>query len=704
MMCPSLRPSGTLIQRVLGILFVTASISASGSQGDSFFDLDLKEVLNLEITSVSKKPQTISRAAAAVFVITSDDIRRSGATSIPDVLRMAPGIQVGQISNNSWAISARGMDGRFTNKLLVLIDGRSVYTPTFSGVYWDVQDAVLADIERIEVIRGPGAALWGANAVNGVINIITKSAAATQGGMIEAAAGTTEKFAASARYGGKLGDIGHWRVYAKGFDRDGSTVESTGASGNDSWQQQRAGFRTDFAITPRDAVTLQGDYYDGRSGESARLNSLSPPYNMLTGTSQKVSGGNLLGRWQRDVSATDSFTFQGYFDHTERDWPAHLSEVRNTYDIDFQYRTNRFAGHDLVMGAGYRVSEDRMEASNRGVPANTLSFVTVSPSSARRSLYSLFIQDDITLFPRELVLTLGTKLEHNDYTGYEHQPNARLLWTPSETSTFWWSVARAVRTPSRSDASGYVNQAVLQPGALGNPTPRPLLLAGGGQVGSETVVAYEAGWKQQVLATLSLDLALFHNEYKDLRTAVFGSAVCQPSGLPVSAGCLFLPGQTSILYPFGVGNRASGYSNGMELSVDWRARPDLRFQLAWSELRMGIKEEGTSFTTDSEESAPRHQVGLRTAWNPRTDTDVDVWFRRVGALGRLGTDTQGTVSIPAYNEADMRIAWRPGTGVELALVGRNLLHKRHKEFSSELLDVQNMLIERSVFAQLKWKF
>ena len=704
MMHLSQRPNGTLSRLALSIFLVLGSVSASGTEGDSFFDLDLKEVLNLEITSVSKKPQTVSRAAAAVFVITSDDIRRSGATSIPDVLRMAPGVQVGQISNNSWAISARGMDGRFTNKLLVLIDGRSVYTPTFSGVYWDVQDTVLSDIERIEVIRGPGASLWGANAVNGVINIITKSAAATQGGMIEAAAGTTDKLAASARYGGKLGDVGHWRVYAKGFDRNGSTVESTGAQGNDSWQQQRAGFRADFAASSRDAVTIQGDYYDGWSGESSRLNSLTPPYNRLIGTTQKVSGGNLLGRWQRDLSASESFTLQGYFDHTERDWPAHLNEVRNTYDVDFQYRTKRFTGHDLVMGAGYRVSEDSMEASNRGVPANTLSFVTVSPSAARRTLYSVFIQDDITLFPQELVLTLGTKLEHNDYTGYEHQPNARLLWTPSETSTFWWSVARAVRTPSRTDTGGFVNQAVLQPGAQGNPTPRPLLLAGGGQVGSETVVAYEAGWKQQVLPTLSLDLALFHNEYKDLRTAVFGPAVCQPSGLPVSAGCLFLPGQTSILYPFGAGNRARGYSNGMELSVDWRVRPDLRFQLAWSELRMGMREEGTSFTTDREESAPKHQAGLRMAWNPRSDIDVDVWLRRVGALGDLGDDAQGAVSIPAYNEADMRVAWRPGTGVELALVGRNLLHKQHKEFTSELLDVQHMLIERSLFAQLKWKF
>jgi iron complex outermembrane receptor protein len=700
-MRPNQRPHGTLSKLALGVLFALGSLSAAGSEDDPFFDLDLKEVLNLEITSVSKKPQTVSRAAAAVFVITGEDIRRSGATSIPDALRMAPGIQVGQVSNNTWGISARGMDGRFTNKLLVLIDGRSVYTPTFSGVYWDVQDTVLADIERIEVIRGPGAALWGANAVNGVINIITKSAAATQGGMIEAAAGTTEKLSASARYGGKLGDIGHWRVYAKGFDRDGSTIEASGANGNDTWKQQRAGFRTDFAPSSRDAVTIQGDYYDGRSGESARINSLTAPYNTLIATTQKVSGGNLLGRWQRDLSATDSFTLQGYFDHTERDWPAHLSEVRNTYDVDFQYRTKRFSGHDLVIGAGYRVTNDKMEASFRGIPANTLQYATFSPSAAQRTLYSVFAQDDITLLPQTLILTLGAKLEHNDYTGYEQQPNARLLWTPSENSTFWGSVARAVRTPSRFDAGGRVNIAVHGPGTSDNPSPLPAQVLASGDIDSESVIAYELGWKQKVLPTLSFDLALFHNDYKNLRTARFGTAVCQPSGLPVSGGCFFLPGQTSILQPTTTGNQARGYSNGLELALDWRARPDLRFQLAWTELRMGMREEGSAFTTESEGSAPKHQLGVRMAWNPRTDMDVDFWFRRVDALPDRGI---GVTPVPAYNEADMRLAWRPTKGVELALVGRNLLHKRHMEYTSELSDLQQMLISRSLFGQVNWRF
>ena len=456
--CPS-RALGIAV----GLVVASGSPSSSAGSEDPFFDLDLKEVLNLEITSVSRKPQTVSQAAAAVFVITADDIRRSGATTIADVLRMAPGIQVAQISSDAWAVSARGMDGRFTNKLLVLMDGRSVYTPTFSGVYWDVQDTVLADIERIEVVRGPGASLWGANAVNGVINIITKGAAATQGWMATAGAGDEEKGFATLRYGGRLGEIGNWRAYAKGLERDGSTIATSGAPGDDDWHQYRAGFRSDFSVGARDAFTVQGDYYDGHSGESSVLNTLQPPFNRLLGTTQKLSGWNLLARWQREMSASDSFTLQAYVDHTRRDWPARLKDERDTYDLDFQYRTRRLEGHDLVMGAGYRLSRDNLPPSFSGVPADTIPFAFFSPTSASRELISAFIQDDITVAADKLVLTLGSKFEHNDDTGLEIQPNARVLWRPIETATVWGSVARAVRTPSRADSGGVINLTVVPP-------------------------------------------------------------------------------------------------------------------------------------------------------------------------------------------------------------------------------------------------
>lgn len=687
----------------IGLLLASAGQASAAGSEDPFFDLDLREVLNLEVTSVSKKPQTVSQAAAAVFVITADDIRRSGATTIPDVLRMAPGIQVAQISANVWAVSARAMDGRFTNKLLLVMDGRSVYTPTFSGVYWDVQDTVLADIERIEVIRGPGASLWGANAVNGVINIITKAAAATQGGMLIAGAGDEERGFGSLRYGGRLGEIGNWRAYAKGFQRDGSTIAAGGAPGDDDWNQYRVGFRSDFAIGARDAFTVQGDYYDGHSGETSVLNSVQAPFNRLLGTTQKVSGWNLLARWQREVSASDSFTLQAYVDHSRRDWPAHVKDERETYDLDFQYRTRRFEGHDLVMGAGYRLSRDDLPPSSSGVPADTLPFALFSPISASREMFSVFVQDDITVVPDQVVLTLGSKFEYNEDTGLKIQPNVRMLWRPSESTTVWGSVARAVRTPSRVDSGGELNLTVVPPASPRNPSPLPTVVQAPFDVDSENLIAYEAGWRQQLAQSASLDLALFYNQYDKLRTGRFEAPICRPSGLPVASGCLFLPGQTHLLQVAPMGNEAKGRSYGAELAADWRLRRDLRLQLSLTRASTAIEEQGEAFSTDTGESFAKILGSLRLAWNPRPDADVDLWLRYNDGLPEV-TAGIGAPAIPRYTELDVRVAWRPVPNLEVSIVGRNLLNDRHEEFPSELLDVPLMQIERSVYGQINWKF
>lgn len=665
---------------------------------DPLFDLNLAEVLDLEITSVSKKPQTVSKAAAAIHVITADDIRRSGASSIPEALRMAPGIQVAQISSSTWAISARGLDGRFTNKLLVLMDGRSVYSPTFSGVYWDVQDTVIADIERIEVIRGPGAALWGANAVNGVINIITKAAAATQGGLVSLRSGSEEQGSAVLRVGGTFGDLGHWRVYGKAFDRD-ATVTTAGSQAGDGWRQQRVGFRTDLVPTGADAVTVQGDYYRGRAGELSNLNYLTAPYNSTLRTAQDMDGGNLLVRWQREVSSTDSFTVQGYIDHTQRDWPLHLQERRATYDLDFQYRSRHIQGHDLVAGAAYRRSSDTFKPAMQGMPPGALTYSTVTPLAADHRLFSAFIQDDMTLLPERLVLTLGGKLEHNDYTGTDFLPNVRLLLTPGESTSLWTSVAKAVRTPSRVDAGGSVNFVVLPPTiATGL---RPVLFQGGGVGDSERVVAYEAGIKHRFSTTLNADLSLFYNDYNALRSATNLPLSCLAAGVPLAMPfpCLVTPG-SYILQFSQAGNRAKGWSHGAELSVDWRPTKTLRFQGALTQYRMTIREPDDTFSTDRERSAPDMQGSLRMAWNPRSDLDVDLWLRRVGRLG----DTGYGFSIPGYTELDARLAWRPARNTEVALVGRNLLHKSHAEFKSELQDIPLLQIQRALAVQLDWKF
>ncbi len=668
---------------------------AGEAADDPLFDLNLTEVLNLEITSVSKKPQTVSQAAAAVFVITAEDIRRSGAKAIPDLLRMVPGVQVGQISANAWAVSSRGMDGRFTNKLLVLMDGRSVYSPTFSGVYWDVQDTLIEDIERIEVIRGPGATLWGANAVNGVINIISKSAASTQGGLLVARAGDEERGGAL-RWGGSLGDLGHWRVYGKGFAREEAVAEATGHGAGDSWRQARAGFRADLTPTGHDAVTVQGDYYRGRSGELSNLNFLTPPYNAVAETDPKVEGGNLTMRWQREVSASDSFTLQAYVDYTRRDWPVHFDERRTTYDVDFQYRSRRLAGHDLVAGLAYRYSADSLRPSARGIPTASLPYADIYPSSAGRKLLSAFLQDDIALLPETLILTLGAKVERNDYTGVEFQPNARLLWTPAESTSLWASVARAVRTPSRIDRGGEFKLQVVAPSVT---MPRPALIQGSGTVDSESLIAYEAGVKHRFSRTLSADLSIYYNEYDKLRTGRFLRPVCMPSGAALPF-CLLLPGQTYILQSSLAANEAKAWSHGIELALDWRPLASLRFQAALSQQSMTVQEKEHAFSTDREESAPEMQGSLRATWSPQRAVDVDFWLRRVGRLADVGSG----VAIPAYTELDARLAWRPRKDVELALVGRNLLHKRHAEFRSESLDIPQLQVERAVAAQVVWKF
>jgi iron complex outermembrane receptor protein len=681
-----------LDRRVYGFALALAACAASApgygeEPADEFFDLSLGELLTLEITSVSRKAEPISHAAAAVFVITRDDLRRSGVTTIPEALRMVPGVQVARIDANKWAITARGFNGRFANKLLVLMDGRSVYTPLFAGVYWDVQDTLLEDIERIEVIRGPGATLWGSNAVNGVINIITRSAADTQGLLLSAGAGDEERGFAGGRYGGALGEHGHYRVYAKAFERDASVDADSGRDNGDDWGAARTGFRMDLVPGERDTLTVQGDYYQGRSGETVEVSSLEPPYLHTADRDQDLSGFDVLAHWQRALSGTDDLGLQVYYDHTDRDW-ALLGEERDTVDLELQYRTQRFEGHDLILGLGYRRTSDDLSPS-----------FSASTDREERSdeLFSAFVQDDIELSPERFTLTVGTKLEHNDYTGFEYQPNLRMLWTPDRRRTWWASVARAVRTPSRADHDANLALVVAPPGAPGNPTPVPQVvrIIADEDTDSEVLMAYEAGFKWQAGRGLNVDLAVFYNDYDALRSSHIGNPVCEPAGTP--PGCFFAaPPPTNLLIPVALGDRASGTSHGLELAADWRPHPKWRLQAAYSYLEMDLEADTGFFAADSEDIAPSHQLSLRSWLNPRADTDLDLWLRYVDEL-----DGFGTQSIDAYWELDARAAWRPRKGLELAVVGQNLLEDRHAEFVSELGDVPLSEVERSVYVQVR---
>jgi iron complex outermembrane recepter protein len=700
--------------RALCLLFLGLTPGAA-LPADEFLDLDLREMLDLEITTASRKPQSVSEAAAAVYVLTADDIRRSPARTLPDLLRTVPGLQVASITSSSWAVSARGLNGRFSNKLLVLIDGRSVYSPTFSGVYWDVQDTALEDIERIEVVRGPGGTLWGANAFHGVINIITKSAASALGTSVTLGAGAEQRLTAGIRHGAALGSTGHYRLYMKGFSRGASLLSTTGMSARDDWRGGSVGARADFNPDEANAYTLQGDYYRGEAGEPTIVNVVRAPYRIYNPTETHFDGANLLGRWQRQTNGADSFTLQGFLDYTHRNWPARIAEKRLTYDLDFQYHLRALPRQDVILGFSARGSDDRIACALRGVPADSQQLVQRQADGDTQYQYSLFAQNDISLRPDMLILTLGGKFERFDDTGAEFSPNVRLLWTPAPAWSVWAAASKAVRTPSRVDRRGQVVVGVEQPDGFANPQPEvfagfnqfasplPVLLQQGmGQVGSERVIAYELGLKHRMSETMSVDVAGFYNDYSHLRTLQVLPLLCAPSGGVVPACLRQPPGTvTYLIENTAVGNGGHGYGRGAELAVNWLPASSLRLRGALSLFKSSTIADNANgeFETDRDTGSPRSQWSLTTYWNPRADTEMTLGLRRVGQVApALG------INLPGYTELDARFAWRPRANIELAIHGRNLLHAQHQEYASELQEVALTSVQRSVFGQLSLRF
>ncbi len=677
-----------------GLSCLMASTFANAQ--DRFLDLDLKDVLELEITSVSKKPQTVSKAAAAVFIITGDDIRRMGVQTLPDALRMAPGIEVAQISASAWAVTARGLNGRFANKLLVLVDGRTVFSPVFSGVFWDVQDTVLADIERIEVIRGPGGATWGANALHGVVNIITKSAAASQGGLLEVRSGTAERGTLSMRHGGKLEDLGHWRLYAKGFDREALTLQATGQPGFDPWRQQRLGGRADLNPSTTDAVTVQGEIYQGQHGDSAVLSQPgSATFFNTTAITQAVSGGHLLLRWQRELQGSNSLTLQSYLDQTVRDWPAHMWHRVNTFDADLQYRHRAIAGHDLVLGASYRRTQDTALPSTTGIAADTLKMVDIYQTKLTTETRSLVAQDDITLLAKKLVLTLGARLEQAGDEPSTVAPNARLLWTPTEDHSIWAMAGSANRTPSRTDNGG-LGRALLPASYLlnGSTLAFPAFLQFSGDRDLKMRAAYELGWKQRWAPGLTTDLSAYVNDYSQSSYAAVMLGLCRTNQGTVAASC-FYPDPNSNVPKY---NYVTGNIQGLEIAADWQASRQHRLQANLTRFAMKIV--STTFDIYAPDRSPNWSGSLRWAYNPSDSTELDISLRQVGRLNNIAFG-QG---VPGYRQMDLRWAWRASPTTQWELVGRNLLGGKHLEFISETGATASSLIGASLNLGLRLQF
>ena len=609
---------------------------------DDLKKLSVDQLLDMVVTSVSKRPERLLDVASAIQVITGDDISRAGATSIPEALRLASNLEVAQVDSRQWAVTARGFDDLFADKMLVLMDGRSVYTPLYGGVYWDVQDTLLQDIDQIEVISGPGATQWGANAVNGVINITTKSAKDTQGGLLFAGGGTELTEVAGGRYGGTLAPGVYYRVYAKYTDR-GNSFEPGGQNANDAWRIGQTGFRVDWNAAQGNVLTFQGDAYDATMGQVG-------PDNI------RANGGNLIGRWSDQVSETSDFKLQVYYDQTHRRIPGSFTQDVDTYDTDFQFHTLLAGTNDVVCGFGYRSQDDYI--------ANFSPAQAFLPPDLGQNLLNGFAQDDIALVPDRWHLIAGSKIEHNDYTAFEFEPSGRIAWTPDRTQTVWTAVSRAVRTPDRSDVDLY---------APANP---PYTFAGGPNVVSEKLIAYELGYRIQVDPRLAVSISTFYNDYNDLRSL---EPLNPPKPFPVvrSSGLV-------------------GQSAGAELAADWRVTPAWRLRAGYTDQRASSEPQpGTPDRSASRSIShdPNQQLSLHSLWDITAKWEFDADFRAIGPIG--------SQSVPGYAELNLRLGWRPITGWEFSIDGQNLLHRQHAEFNTPGTRRE---IPRSVYADTSWHF
>ena len=613
--------------------------------------LSIEDLANIEVSSVSKAAEPLSDAAAAVYVITRDDILRSGATSLVDILRLAPNLQVAQISASNFDISARGFNGPAASKLLVLIDGRSVYSPFHSGVFWDVQDVLPDDIERIEVISGPGATLWGANAVNGVINIITRKSGATPGGVLDVGGGNLEQ-RASLQYGGKISDELSYRAYVESFYRD-NDVTATGANAKDAWNKTQGGFRVDWTPST-DLITLQGDFYGGSEHE-------------FTGAPRSMSGDNVLARWTHQLDDGSALQIQAYYDYTDFSIPGSSSDYLNTYDLDIQHSFSWGTRQSIVWGGGYRVQKDDFPT----VPVNGENLF-LSPQKRTLDLANIFVQDSISL-TETLKLILGTKFEYDPYTGLEPLPSARLSWKITDTNLLWAAVSRAVRAPSRLDRDLFVD--------IG-----PFAVIKGGDFQPEKLIAYELGYRAEPLSNASLSISTFYNVYNDLRSAEFS-----PGGnLPI----VFL-------------NRMLGDTYGVEFWGNYRINSWWSLAAGANWLHKNLRYESGSTSAFAcrcgmalAGNDPTYQVSLRSTMDLARDWVLNLDLRKIGPLHDPAS--------PTYTELDTRIGWTVSPALEISLTGSNLIHSKHLEFGTTAAPLQlgstGVEIGRSFFIDTKWRF
>jgi iron complex outermembrane receptor protein len=631
--------------------------------------------MNTQVTSVSKKEQSLSRTASAIFVITADAIRRSGATNIPDLLRMVPGVDVAQIDANTWAVSIRGLNGRFSNELLVLVDGHNVYTPTFGGVFWDVLDLPLEDIARIEVIRGPGGTIWGANAVNGVINIITRTAAETRGGMVVAGGGNLDQGFATVQYGGRLGKSTDYRVYTKYFNQD-HMPGLTGQDGADGWNVLRGGFRTDSNLSAKDKLMVRGDVYTGEEGNpDSLLLSVTSPAQQDVNLAVPLSGGFLQSVWDHAFSDRSDTTLRISFDRYKRD--DVLMERRKTFDVEFQHHFAWGSRQDIVWGANYSVTDSDTHGD--------LSF-SLNPADVNMQMFSLFIQDEIALVPDALCLTVGARLDHNYYTGFDIFPGAQISWTLNRRQMLWAAISQANRTPAETDTGSRVNFAGF-PGPSGTPTLAALV--GNPHFDNETLTAYQTGWRTAVREDLSLDLAVYYDAYHSQETIE-----------PAAPFFETTPAPPHLVLPVTYENLMHGEAHGFEIAANWKAtgRWTLSPGYAFEQIHMHLDptSQDTSSVLDAEGNSPVHSAQLRSHFDLAHGVgwDASTYF----------VDRLGSGQIASYTRLDTGLTWHWTERLGMSLVGQNLVKDRHLEFVDDSGSVRSTLIKRSAYAKFTWQF
>jgi iron complex outermembrane receptor protein len=661
-------------QRGLTALALAACLRGPGWGQNSIDDLtkaSLEELANIQVVSVANKEQPLSKAGAAVFVITQEDIRRSGMMNIPDLLRMAPGVEVARLDANSWAISIRGFNDLLSNKVLVLIDGRSVYSEIFSGVFWDQQNVPLEDIGRIEVIRGPGGTAWGANAVNGVINIITKSSKDTQGGLLAAQTGSAENLGGLLQYGGKLGGQGAYRVFGNEFNVEPALL-APGVQGADGWHGSQGGFRTDWNLTARDTLSVQGSIFQTGEGQTATAviaNQL--PLTQTFNGLLTVDGGDALGQYDHAFLNGSDLTLLMSFDRVHRNDAGETIEQKS--DAEMRYRFNIGSRNELVAGAGYRLTTDSLTDILRGY---------FQPDHRDDSLSSMFLQDEIEL-TRNLALTLGSKLEHNAFTGFEYEPSAQLVWTPKDRQSVWISVARAIRQPSLEDVDLHVDASIIP---LGNGNFGAVEISGNPAMKAEKVLDYELGYRNQFNRRISFDVSTFFSDYTDLRTS-------EP-GLPYFT---LDQGPPHEVIPIMWGNLAHALNYGAEVSGTWDVTSRWRLSPGFSLLHMDVTPDASSGDTTvaaTPGSSPKHQAQLRSSvkLSHRLEWDTSAYF--VGVLNN---------GVAAYTRLDTHLGWTLGETLYFSVSGQNLLSPHHFEFlnTSQILPTE---VERSIVGKITWHF